>query len=56
MSWFPVCIAMLWPFQEFKKNYLCRLCTIVFVTALITWVYKIIMFDEIAQSKKSLWL
>ena len=56
MSWFPVCIAMLWPFQEFKKNYLCRLCTIVFVTALITWVYKIIMFDKIAQSKNSLWL
>ncbi len=44
-SWFPTCIAMLWGFKEFKKNYLLRLFVCAFVTGCTTCVYEIIVSD-----------
>ncbi|CAB4025937.1 Hypothetical predicted protein [Paramuricea clavata] len=45
-SCFPACIALLWGFREFKKNYLTRLFFCAFVPGSITCVYRIIMFDK----------
>ena len=45
-SWFPVSIAMLWGFREFKRNYFVGLFLCSFVTGSITCVYKIIMFHK----------
>jgi hypothetical protein len=47
-TWFPACVAMLWGFKEFKKNYLARLlvCQLIFGT--ISCVYRVITTDELA--------
>ena len=45
-SWFPACIALLWGFREFKKNYLACLFFCAFVPGSITCVYRIIMLDK----------
>ena len=54
--WFPECIALLWGFKEFRKNYLWYLCAMVLVTESLTCVYNIIVFDKIEQNKNTLWL
>ena len=56
MLWFPVCIAMLWGFKEFRKNYLCCLCVIVLFTECITGIYNIFVFDKMALAEDSIWL
>jgi hypothetical protein len=56
MSWFPVCIAMLWGFKEFKKHYLWFLCVILLVTGSITCVYKIVMFDKLAMTNDNVYM
>jgi hypothetical protein len=48
-SWFPACIAMLWGFSEFKKNYLACLFFCAFVPGSITCVYRIIMLDKFTK-------
>ena len=45
-SWFPVSIAMLWGFKEFKRNYVACLFLCGFVPASITCAYRIIMFHK----------
>ena len=45
-SWFPVSIAMLWGFKEFKRNYFVRLFFCAFVPGFITCTYRFIMFDK----------
>ena len=45
-AWFPICVAMLWGFTEFKKNYFLRLFTCAFLTASTTCVYRIIMSEK----------
>ena len=45
-SWFPVSIAMLWGFREFKRNYLLLLFFCAFVPGFITCAYRIIMFHK----------
>lgn len=44
-TWFPGCVAMLWGFKEFKKNYLSRLLVCQLVVGSTTWFYRVIMFD-----------
>lgn len=56
MLWLPSCIALLWGFKEFRKNYLCCLCAIVLLTESITCVYNIFLFDKIALTEDSIWL
>ena len=46
IMWFPVCVVMLWGFEEFKKNYLLCLCVCQLVTGSINCVYRIVMFDK----------
>jgi hypothetical protein len=48
-SWFPACIALLWGFREFKKNYLARLFFCAFVPGSITCAYRIIMLDKFTK-------
>ena len=45
-SWFPLSIAMVWGFVEFKRNYLLCLFVCAFVPASITCAYRIIMFHK----------
>ena len=49
-TWFPACIAMLWGFKEFKKNYLLRLLVCQLVIASISCFYNVIMFDELISN------
>ena len=45
-SWFPVSIAMLWGFKEFKRNYFKGLFVLAFLTGSVTCAYTIIMFHK----------
>ena len=45
-SWFPLSIAMVWGFVEFKRNYLLCLFVCAFVPGSITCAYRIIMFHK----------
>ena len=45
--WFPACIAMLWGFKEFKKNYLPCLLVCQLVIGSIDCFYGVIMSDEL---------
>ena len=45
-SWFPVCIAMLWGYEEFRKNYLACLFVSSFVPGALSCAYRIIMFKK----------
>ena len=46
-TWFPACIAMLWGFKEFKKNYLPCLLVCQLVIGSIDCFYGVIMSDEL---------
>ena len=46
-SWFPACVAMLWGFQEFKRNYFSCLLVCQLVIGSISCVYRVIMFNEV---------
>ena len=48
-SWFPVSIAMLWGFKEFKRNYFVCLFFCAFVPGSITCAYEIIMFHQLTN-------
>ena len=48
-TWFPACIAMLWGFKEFKKNYLSRLLVCQLVIGFMECFYRVVMFDELAS-------
>ena len=45
-SWFPVCIAMLWGYEEFRKNYLACLFVSSFVLGALCCTYRIIMIKK----------
>ena len=45
-TWFPGCVAMLWGFKEFKKNYLSRLLACQLVIGSLTCVYNVIVYDS----------
>ena len=45
-SWFPVSIAMLWGFKEFRRNYFKCLFLCAFVPVSITCAYRIILFHK----------
>ena len=45
-SWFPVCIAMLWGYEEFRKNYLVCLFVSSFVPGVLCCAYRIIMIKK----------
>ena len=45
-SWFPVCIAMLWCYEEFRRNYLACLFVSSFVPGAISCACRIIMFKK----------
>ena len=47
---FPVCIAMLWGFKEFRKNYLLRLFVLQLVIGSFAWSYRIYVADKLAAS------
>ena len=49
--WFPVSATMLWGFKEFKENYLSCLLASCF-TAIITMVYRAVLFDEYSVMTK----
>ena len=45
-SWFPVCIAMLWGYEEFRRNYLACLFVSSFVPGVLCCAYRIIMIKK----------
>ena len=45
-SWFPVCIAMLWGYEEFRKNYLACLFVSSFVPGVLCCTYRIIVMNK----------
>ena len=45
-SWFPVRIAMLWGYEEFRENYLGCLLVSSFVPGTLSCAYRIIMFKK----------
>ena len=48
-SWFPVSIAMLWGFKEFKRNYVVCLFLCAFVPGSITCTYRIVMLHKFSN-------
>lgn len=46
-SWFPACVAMLWGFQEFKRNYFSCLLVCQLVIGSISCVYRVFLFNEV---------